>query len=44
MELCEVPYSLGKKGTFAAKDAEQDLRRLLGVQVGHFRPKSNTFH
>jgi len=37
MELCEVPSSVGKKGTFTAKDAEQDLRRLLGSQELHGR-------
>ena len=35
MELCEVPCSVGKKGSFAPKDAEQDLRRLLGQQERH---------
>jgi len=30
-ELCEVPSTVGsKKGAFAAKDVEQDLRRLVG--------------
>ena len=28
-ELCEVPHTSGRKGSFAAKDVEQDLRRLL---------------
>jgi hypothetical protein len=30
MELCEVPITF-KKNAFGAKDAEQDLRRLLGT-------------
>ena len=37
MELCEVPCSVGKKGSFAPKDAEQDLRRLLGQEKLHGR-------
>jgi len=37
MELCEVPASIGKKGSFGAKDVEQDLRRLLGRDELHGR-------
>ena len=36
-ELCEVPQTLAKKGAFAARDVEQDLRRLLGTTELHGR-------
>ena len=37
LELCEVPVTVAKKGSFGAKDAEHDLRKLLGVAELHNR-------
>ena len=37
LDLCEVPTSAAKKGSFVAKDAEADLRKLLGVSELHNR-------
>ena len=37
LELCEVPMTMAKKGAFASKEAEHDLRKLLGVSELHNR-------
>ena len=37
LELCEVPTTTAKKGTFATKEAELELRKLLGVSELHNR-------
>jgi DNA mismatch repair protein MSH2 len=36
-ELCEVPSTGAKKGTFSKGDVQQDLRRLLGARELHGR-------
>ena len=37
LELCEVPLTTGKKGSFQAKDAAGELRKLLGAPELHNR-------